>query len=133
MQSDWLSYFDWQAWDVVLQQTNNLLQHIKENAQKMESETITKLGDLINKKKEAKRYYSDERTRLETEFNKVWRPSFWSKSVNQWKLFLTLKIECSAISTWFFCWQIQDDFFKSVNEWMNVIYIEFWIYGHLYI
>ncbi|XP_078328610.1 tyrosine-protein kinase Fer-like isoform X2 [Crassostrea virginica] len=60
-----------QAWDVVLQQTNNLLQHIKENAQKMESETITKLGDLINKKKEAKRYYSDERTRLETEFNKV--------------------------------------------------------------
>lgn len=83
MQSDWLSYFDWQAWDVVLQQTNNLLQHIKENAQKMESETITKLGDLINKKKEAKRYYSDERTRLETEFNKVWRPSFGSKSVNQ--------------------------------------------------
>lgn len=68
---DWLSHFDWQAWDVVLQQTDNLLQHIKQNAQKMENETLTKLGDLISRKKEAKKFYSDERSRLETEFNKV--------------------------------------------------------------
>lgn len=60
-----------QAWDVVLQQTDNLLQHIKQNAQKMESETLTKLGDLISRKKEAKKFYSDERSRLETEFYKV--------------------------------------------------------------
>lgn len=56
---------------MVLQQTDNLLQHIKQNAQKMESETLTKLGDLISRKKEAKKFYSDERSRLETEFNKV--------------------------------------------------------------
>lgn len=56
---------------MVLQQTDNLLQHIKQNAQKMESETLTKLGDLISRKKEAKKFYSDERSRLETEFYKV--------------------------------------------------------------
>lgn len=56
---------------MVLQQTDNLLQHIKQNAQKMESEILTKLGDLISRKKEAKKFYSDERSRLETEFYKV--------------------------------------------------------------
>ncbi|XP_062566100.1 tyrosine-protein kinase Fer-like [Saccostrea cucullata] len=60
-----------QAWDVVLQQTDKLLQYIKQNAQKMESETLTHLTDLISRKKDAKKYYIDERSRLEKDFNKV--------------------------------------------------------------
>ncbi|XP_056003157.1 tyrosine-protein kinase Fer-like isoform X2 [Ostrea edulis] len=60
-----------QAWDVVLQQTDKLLQHIKQSAQKMESETLSRLNDLITKKKETRKFYIDERSRLEAEFNKV--------------------------------------------------------------
>lgn len=60
-----------QAWRVLMQQTENIVRLVQENADKMCARTLEKLVRLIADKNATHKLYSSERTRLEFEYNKT--------------------------------------------------------------
>lgn len=63
--------FLFQAWDVILQETENLMKLLKANADHLQSITLEILNELIIDKKLARKKYLDDRSRLDSEFVKV--------------------------------------------------------------
>ncbi|KAL5020316.1 hypothetical protein ScPMuIL_003208 [Solemya velum] len=60
-----------QAWECIVQQTDNFAQLLKNNVEELSNKTLEKLNLLISEKKTSKKTYIDERNRLEYEFNKI--------------------------------------------------------------
>jgi len=54
-----------------MQQTENIVRLVQENADKMCARTLEKLVRLIADKNATHKLYSSERARLESEYNKV--------------------------------------------------------------
>ncbi|KAK2171480.1 hypothetical protein NP493_1060g01042 [Ridgeia piscesae] len=60
-----------QTWRVLMQQTENIVRLVQENADKMCARTLEKLVRLIADKNATHKLYSSERARLESEYNKT--------------------------------------------------------------
>ena len=61
----------WQAWDTVIEQTGEYERVLNENSNTLCKKTLNKIIHLINEKKVARKFYFDERMRIDTEINKV--------------------------------------------------------------
>ena len=56
---------------MIVKQTDKFVEYLNQNVKNLTSNTMTRLTDFINDKKAAKKFYYDERNRLEAEFCKV--------------------------------------------------------------
>lgn len=63
------------AWNTIIKETENVIQLIRDNAEKLVAKTLERLVQVINEKKAAKKFYGDEHSRLESDFAKVPPPT----------------------------------------------------------
>ena len=60
-----------QAWDVIIQETEKFVQHLKRNVEELTTETMEKLNEILHEKKAVKKQYMEKRNHLESDFSKV--------------------------------------------------------------
>ena len=60
-----------QAWNTIVSETENVIKVIQENAEKMCTKTLGKIVQLINEKKSSRKFYCDERKKLDDDFTRV--------------------------------------------------------------
>ena len=65
------SIFLFQAWDVILKETEVLMKNIRTRCDHLSSHTLDTLNQFITEKKAARKKYLEERTKLDADFMKV--------------------------------------------------------------
>ena len=58
-------------WNCVVQETEKIVQRVRENADALCAKTLESVVHLINEKKASKKLYMEERQRIDNEFTKV--------------------------------------------------------------
>ncbi|ESO85113.1 hypothetical protein LOTGIDRAFT_131117 [Lottia gigantea] len=67
--SDTLTFL--KVWDNIVSESDVFLKQVRENADTLAGRTLDTMTTIINEKKNMRRFYVEERNRLETDFSRV--------------------------------------------------------------